>query len=86
MVYQLPSWSIMSYVESAIAPFVFTFASMSLVLSSMQVIVSISVEGLGTQALRSVCWVFSVIVLILLTTIWILLFVIPLSVLVWQLS
>lgn len=84
--YQLPLWSIGSYVEWAIAPFVFTFASLSLVLSSMQVIVSISVEVPGTQALRYVCWVFSVIVLILSATIWILLFVVPLSILMWQLS
>lgn len=58
--------------EQAIAPLIFAFASLSLVLSSMQVL-SVPVDGLkfgqlyafGPQAMRRAFRVFSIIVLLL---------------------
>jgi len=92
--YELPFWSTGMYVERAIAPFLFSFASLSLVLSAMQVLVSIPEEGLGFHstgasslaAMKLAFWTFSVMMLLLLSLVWILLFVIPVGVLVWQLS
>ncbi|KAF2022564.1 hypothetical protein EK21DRAFT_83045 [Setomelanomma holmii] len=92
--YELPFWSTGMYVERAIAPFIFGFASLSLGLSAMQVLVSVPEEGLGFSgigasslaAMRRAFWIFSVMMLLLLGLVWILLFVIPAGVLVWQLS
>lgn len=39
--YELPHWSIISYVQMAIAPIIFAFGSLSIVLSSMQVLASL---------------------------------------------
>jgi hypothetical protein len=92
--YEIPHWSTSLYIEQIIAPLIFAFASLSLVLSSMQVVLSVPVDGLGfeqlgapgMQAIRSVFWVFSIIVLLLSGVVWILLLVIPFSVIGWQLS
>jgi len=89
--YELPYWSTTSYIEWAIAPFFFVFASLSIVLSSMQIIVSVPSDGLGfsilgLQATGRACWVFSIAVLLFSGVTWILLLVIPFSVLIWQLS
>lgn len=92
--YELPFWSTGMYVERAIAPFIFSFASLSLVLSAMQVLISVSEEELGFNsigassltAMRRAFWIFSVMMLLLSGLVWILLFVIPAGVLVWQLS
>ena len=81
------------YVERAAAPLLFGFASLSLVLSSMQNLRSVPHEELGFKHLdasspvdmRQAFWVFSAIMLLLLGLIWVLLFVIPFSVLIWQL-
>ena len=92
--YELPFWSTGMYVERATAPFIFGFASLSLVLSAMQVLVSVPEEGLGFNsigassltAMRRAFWTFSVMMLLLSGLVWIVLFVIPAGVLVWQLS
>jgi hypothetical protein len=92
--YELPFWSIRSYIQWAITPLAFILASVSLVLSSMQVVTSIPADGLGFAslggpgilALRRACWVFSIMILLISGIIWTLLLVIPLSVLIWQLS
>ncbi|RDW56495.1 hypothetical protein BP5796_13136 [Coleophoma crateriformis] len=92
--YEIPYWNTYSYLQRAIAPLAFAFASISIVLSSMQVILSVPADGLGfgqlddgfsLQAIRRAFWVFSVIVLLLSGAIWTLMLVIPLGVLVWQL-
>ena len=82
------------YIERAIAPLIFVFASLSLILSSMQVILSVPADGLkfgqldasGPQAMRRAFWVFSTIVLLLSGAIWVLLVFIPFSVIAWQIS
>jgi hypothetical protein len=82
------------YVERAIAPLLFVFASLSLVLSSMQVLLSVPKEGLGLNhvnasslaVMRGAFWVFSVMILMLLGAVWILLFIIPSGVIIWQLA
>ena len=75
------------------APLVFGFASLSLALSTMQVLVSMPEESLGFNgvgassliAMRRVFWVFSVMMLLVLGLVWILFFVIPAGGLLWQL-
>ncbi|KAF2704008.1 hypothetical protein K504DRAFT_463084 [Pleomassaria siparia CBS 279.74] len=91
--YELPHWSIDRYIQGAIAPLAFGFASLSLVLSSMQVLLAVPDEGLGLHRLtlsslvpmRQTFWIFSIIVLLLLAVIWSLLFIIPSVVISWQL-
>ena len=91
--YQLPHWSIREYIEQATIPLLFIFASISLVLSSMQVVVSVPLDGLqfevldnaGVRDMRRAFWAFSIIVLLLSAASWILLIGIPLAVLIWQL-
>lgn len=92
--YEIPHWSTGMYVERVIAPLLFGFASLSLVLSSMQVLLSVPGEELGFRRLdassfvniRRASWVFSIMMLLLSGLVWVLLFVIPLSVLIWQLA
>lgn len=92
--YEIPYWSTGFYMERAIAPLIFAFASLSLVLSSMQVALSVPADGLkfgqldafGLQTMRRAFWVFSIIVLLLSGAIWVLLIFIPFSVIAWQIS
>lgn len=92
--YEIPHWSTATYVERAVAPLLFGFASLSLVLSSMQVSRSVPDEELGFKHLdasslvhmRRAFWVFSTMILLLSGLIWVLLFAIPFSVLIWQLA
>ena len=71
-------WSIQSALQRSLTPFLFIFASLSLILSAMQVLVSISPEDVNLAGftssdaitLRSACWVFSVFVLLLSIMIW----------------
>jgi hypothetical protein len=80
--------------QRAVAPLIFSFASISLVLSSMQVVLAAPADELGfgllgasgIQAMKRASWVFSIIMLFLSGSVWILLFLIPFSVLAWQLS
>ena len=91
--YQIPYWSVREYVHKASFPLVFTFASLSLVLSSMQVINSIPGErlGIGTlelfqeRAVYIAFWVISLIVLLVSFAVWALLLGIPCGVIIWQL-
>lgn len=92
--YEIPHWSTVRYMERAIAPLVFTFVSLSVVLSSMQVMLSVPADGLGfaqldisgLQTMRRAFWFFPIVVLLLSGAIWTLLLVIPLTVICWQLS
>ncbi|KAE8149843.1 hypothetical protein BDV25DRAFT_120907 [Aspergillus avenaceus] len=89
--YDIPNWSIGTYVQRIAKPLIFGFASISLALASMQVLVSITAEDLGWGAIgiRAMCraiWVFSIAVLFLSGIVWLLMFVIPMAVLVWQVS
>lgn len=92
--YEIPHWSTGLYLQRAIAPLIFVFASLSLVLSSMQVVLSVPADGLqlgqldasGLQAMRRAFWIFSIIVLLLSGAVWILLVFIPFSVIAWQIS
>lgn len=80
--------------EQAVAPLIFAFASLSLVLSSMQIVLPVPVDGLkfeqldafGLQAMRRAFRVFSIIVLLLSGAVWVLLIFIPFSVIAWQIS
>lgn len=92
--YEIPHWSIAVYLGRAVGPLLFGFASLSLVLSSMQVLQSIPDEGLGFRrvsapslaAMRRAFWVFSVMMLLLSGLVWLLLIAIPCSVFIWQLA
>jgi len=83
-----------TYVERAIAPLLLGLASLSLIPSSMQALLSSPDDGLGsfdvdaaslyamTQAFR----VFSIIILLLSGLIWAFLFAIPAGVFIWQIT
>lgn len=91
--YEIPHWSTGSYMERVIAPLLFVFTSLSLVLSSMQVVLSVPADGLGflgldsigLQSMRRAFWGFSITVLFVSGAIWTLLVVIPAGVIGWQL-
>jgi hypothetical protein len=92
--YEIPMWSIQSYVEQSIAPLVFIFGSFSLVLSSMQVVLSLpfdkrSFDYMDDASFQAACrafFVFSIMVLFISFANWVLVLVIPLGILVWQLQ
>ncbi|MCJ1242744.1 hypothetical protein MMC14_010753 [Varicellaria rhodocarpa] len=92
--YEIPLWSISSYLYELTAPLLFIFATLSLNLASMQVVLEVPVNGLnlagidevGLQAMRRAFWVFSIGVVFLSGFIWVLFVIIPLIVLIWQLS
>ena len=92
--YEIPHWSIRAFTERALAPLLFGFASLSLVLSCMQVILAVPVDGLGTngverasfESIRRTFWVFSVLVLLATGVVWFLLCMIPFGAIIWQLS
>ena len=89
--YFLPHWSTTPYLHSILAPLAFVFATLTLVLSAMQVVVSIPAEGLGfsgvsdigLKSMRSAFWGFSMSVLMSSGVIWSLLAVIPTGVFAW---
>jgi hypothetical protein len=91
--YEVPHMSTGWYMKRAITPLVFGFASLSLVLSSMQVLLAVPDEGLQLHGLnpsslismRRTFWIFSIIILLFSGLIWLLLFAIPLTALAWQL-
>ncbi|KAK3937547.1 hypothetical protein QBC46DRAFT_392479 [Diplogelasinospora grovesii] len=89
--YEIPHWSMTEFVAKAMLPLVFVFASVSLVLSSMQVALAVPSEALwsgisedGLQRLRRAFWVFSIVAVLLWAVVWMLLLGIPLVVLAWQ--
>jgi hypothetical protein len=92
--YEQPYWSTMPYVEAAAAPLIFLFASISLVLSSMQVMLAAPSEALrfpsfgadATTITSRAYWVFSLIVILLSCLSWALLVGVPMSILIWQLA
>ena len=92
--YEIPYWSTAMYVERAVAPLLFGFASLSLVLSSMQILRAVPHKELGFKHLdasslvdmRRAFWVFSAMILLFSGLVWGLLFVIPFSGLIWQLA
>ena len=92
--YEIPHWNITSYLHQSIVPLVFSFASISLVLSAMQVILSVPTDRFGMDQLDDnisirivsrAFWVFSIIVLLLSGAIWTLMLLLPLCGLMWQL-
>ncbi|KAH6705335.1 hypothetical protein BKA61DRAFT_617385 [Leptodontidium sp. MPI-SDFR-AT-0119] len=92
--YEIPHWAVLSYLESAISPLIFLFASLSVVLSSMQVILSVPNESLGilssnspkVQVVGKAFWGFSIATLIASCVVWVLLLVLPIAALGWQLT
>jgi hypothetical protein len=92
--YELPHWSTGPFLERALAPFFFIFASVALMLSAMQVMVSVPADGLqfsavnesGLRIMRRAFWVFSIMVLMFSGVVWILLVIIPSYVLLSQLA
>lgn len=92
--YEIPHWSTGMYMERAMAPLLFGFASLSLVLSSMQVLLSVTDEELGFKRLEAsslvymkrAFWVFSIMMLLASGLVWVLLFIIPFGALNWQLA
>lgn len=91
--YEIPHWSIRAYTERALAPLLFGFASLSSVLSCMQVMLAVPVDGLGIDGVDNACfegirrafWGFSILVLLTVGVIWVLLCMIPFGAIIWQL-
>ncbi|PLN86208.1 hypothetical protein BDW42DRAFT_159593 [Aspergillus taichungensis] len=92
--YEIPYWSIQVYTRRYTAPLIFLFASISMVLSSMQVLLSgpmgdhriLSTTLDGFQDMARAFGGFSILVLLFLAMTWLLLIVTPLAVLAWQVS
>ncbi|CAP80019.1 Pc12g03920 [Penicillium rubens Wisconsin 54-1255] len=89
--YENPYWSTGEFIERATFPLVFLFASVSIALSSMQVALSVPVEGLWShedgqqlQEMNRAFWLFSIAVVLLWLLTWVLLLGIPLVVLCAQ--
>ena len=81
--YELSYWSTGPYVGSIITVLGFLFATLSLVLSAMQVALAAMPD---LHPVASASWVFSLIVLFVAGVSWAMLVVIPFGVLMWQLS
>lgn len=92
--YHIPNWSTRPYLEALLGPLIFTFASLSVLLSSMQVVLSVPSEGFWSNkpntsnlpAMRDAFWVFSIMMLLLSGVLWTLILAIPAIVLGWQLQ
>ena len=92
--YKIPYWSTALYLENVIGPLIFAFASLSVVLSSMQVVLSVPSKGLWSdgydtasiRAMRQAFWVFSIMTVLLSGVVWTLMLIIPVSVFIWQLQ
>jgi hypothetical protein len=80
--------------KQAVTPLLFGFASLSLVLSSMQVLLAVPDENLHLDrlnvssivAMERAFWAFSIMMLVLSGVVWCLLFVIPLGALIRQIA
>ncbi|KAI9777908.1 MAG: hypothetical protein M1816_004380 [Peltula sp. TS41687] len=91
--YGIPHWATGLYLKQVIGPLIFAYASLSVVLSSMQVALTVPADALwfeklgasGLQAMRRAFWIFSIITLLFSGAVWLLLLV-PLSGIGWQLS
>jgi hypothetical protein len=92
MFYKIPFWNTASYLQDAVAPLIFIFASLSLALSSMQVVIAVPVEQLGypgllvsgLQAMSRVFWGFSIMVMIMSAICWVMLLVLPCALIMRQ--
>ncbi|KAK0703407.1 hypothetical protein B0T26DRAFT_731201 [Lasiosphaeria miniovina] len=92
--YEIPHWSITSFVSRATIPLLFIFAGISLVLSSMQVALSVPTDdpwfdGLSESGLQDIgrgFWVFSIAIILGWVALWALFLSIPIVTLVWQVS
>ena len=90
--YEIPYWSMSVYTRQILAPLIFLFASVTVVLSAMQVMLGASgdaqnskVARLNTESARLASWIFCLISIILVVLMWVLILGIPLGFLVWQL-
>jgi hypothetical protein len=92
--YELPHWSIGWYMKQVVTPLLFGFASLSLVLSSMQVLLAVPDENLHLDrlyvssivAMERAFWAFSIMILVMSGVIWCLSLVIPLGALIRQIA
>lgn len=92
--YDIPYRSITNYLSSSTIPLLFIFASVSVVLSAMQVILTVSPETgflkqlqfSGLPQMELVFWVFSIGILLASAAIWLLLLGVPIGILSWQLT
>ncbi|EHK24244.1 uncharacterized protein TRIVIDRAFT_8848, partial [Trichoderma virens Gv29-8] len=88
--YALSESSISRHVQAATAPLLFSFAILSLALSAMQVILSTDLSDVGIpepvgKVIGNIFLVFSLGVIFISASIWVLLLAIPSFVLIWQL-
>ena len=83
--YEIPHWSIMVYLRRASIPLAFAFASLSVTLASMQVVLAVpgldlTIGELGhsaTQNIAGAFLIFSIAILIISGMVWILILAIP---------
>lgn len=86
--YELPYWAISPYLQAALSPFIFVFGSVSVVLSSMQVIAAFESSQDGSQlaAMKTSFRGFSMALVVSSVIVWALIICIPFLVLVHQVS
>jgi hypothetical protein len=90
--YERRHWSGVAWIQQSFPFLLFVFASMSLVLSSMQVALSVSGDDLGyagtesgkLQPLERAFWIFAIVVVMLSAAIWAVLLTIPTATLLYQ--
>lgn len=86
--YELPHWSVGSYVSGILSPLIFVFASLSVILSAMQILISFSSSSSQPQLenMDQIIKAFSEVVLLISGCIWLMILMIPSYVILWQLS
>lgn len=85
--YEIPLWNIRTYISYSLPPLVFAFASISVVLSSMQVMLAIPDNSLwwsSSHAEARVFWIFSLSMVVFTGVSWFLTLAGPFSAFVWQ--
>ncbi|KAJ5160873.1 uncharacterized protein N7482_007877 [Penicillium canariense] len=85
--YEVPYWAISVYLQAALSPFLFIFGSVSVVLSSMQVMAAFedsSLDGSQLTAMKYSFWMFSMVTVVGSAIVWALAICIPLFVLLHQ--
>lgn len=86
--YEISHWSTTDFLQQATIPMLFVFASLSLALSSMQVMLAVDsvavASGDSKQVMNWVFWVFSIVILLSWAVTWALFLGIPLVIIIWQ--
>jgi hypothetical protein len=88
--YEPPYWSTWGFLNSMLGPFVFVFTTLSVILSSMQLMTASDYSSLDPshfELVKKICWAASLVVLVVSSCAWTVVFIVlPVGVLLWQLN